>query len=232
VGASGTDAGLTGTKVLVVAASPAAMFAVTKPGVGTSAAIARASGDTASGVAAPGTGASAAAALGAIGSAEVAAPEVPTSAVTSAVAVEAQVAWTPAGTPSVVRGVELEPVGVDEPATPSSAACCGTPGLALELAPDETGAAEELPGREALANEEKKLFSKKRSTGNKGSERKNTYPEEPGFQRPRRLGDRCCRGGGGIGSCCCGGGGGTRSSCSCCSSCCRRAGGGGGAVCC
>ena len=127
---------------------------------------------------------------------------VPTSTITSAVAAEAPVAWTPAGTPSVVRGVELEPVG----------------------------AAEELPGREALANEEKKLFSKKRSTGNKGSERKNTYPEAPGFQHPQRLGDRCCRGSGGAGSCCCGGDGGTRSSCSRCCSCCRGAGGGGGAV--
>ena len=41
--------------------------------------------------------------------------------------------------------------------------------------------AEELLGQKALANKEKKLFSKKRSTGNKGSERKNTYPEPPGF---------------------------------------------------
>ena len=123
-------------------------------------------------VAAPGTGASAAAALGAIGLAEVAAPELPTSAVVSAVAAEAPVAWTPA---------------------------------------DEPAAAEELLGRKALANEEKKLFSKKRSTGNKGSERKNTYPEPPGFQRPRRLGNRCCPGGGGGGGgCCC-----------CCCCCCR-----------
>ena len=45
---------------------------------------------------AAGTGASAAAALGAIGLAEVAAPELPTSAVASAVAAEAPVAWTPA----------------------------------------------------------------------------------------------------------------------------------------
>ena len=133
MGASGTDAGLSGTEVLVVAASAAAVFAIAKPGVGASAAIAGASGATASGVAAPGTGAATAAALGALGSAEVAAPEVPASAVTSAIAAGAPVAWTPAGTPSVVRGVELEPVG----------------------------AAEELPGREAPANEEKKLFSKK-----------------------------------------------------------------------
>jgi len=34
---------------------------------------------------------------------------------------------------------------------------------------DEPTAVEELPGREALANKEKKTFSKKRSTGNKGS---------------------------------------------------------------
>ena len=192
MGASGTDVGTSGIEVLAVAAPAAAVLAVTKPGVGASAAVAGASGATASGITAP---------------------EVPTST----------------GTPSVVRGVELEPVGVDEPATPSSAACCGKPGLAPELAPDEAGAAEELPGREALANEEK-LFSKKRSTGNKGSERKNTYPEAPGFQRPLRLGDRCCRGGGGAGSCCCGGGGGTRSSCNRCCSCCCGAGGGGGVV--
>ena len=70
---------------------------------------------------------------------------------------------------------------------------------------DEPAAVEELPWREALANEEK-LFSKKRSTGNKGSERKNTYPEAPGLQRPRRLDDCFC-------CCCCsrgGGGGATR----------------------
>ena len=78
VGASGTDAGLSGTEVLVVAASAAVVFAVAKPGVGASAAGAGASGATASGVAAP---------------------EVPTSAATSAVAAEAPVAWTPAGTP-------------------------------------------------------------------------------------------------------------------------------------
>jgi hypothetical protein len=94
------------------------VLAVTKPGVGVSAAIAGASGATVLGVAAPGTGASAAAALGAIGLAEVAAPEVPT----SAIAAEAPVAWTPA---------------------------------------DEPAAAKELLGRKALANEEKKLFSKK-----------------------------------------------------------------------
>ena len=133
VGTSGTDVGPSGTEVLVVAASAAAVLAIAKPGVGASAAVAGASGATVSGVAAPGTGAAAAAALGALGSAEVDAPEVPTSAVTSAVAVEAPVAWTPTGTPSVVRGVELEPVW----------------------------AAEELLGREALENEEKKLFSKK-----------------------------------------------------------------------
>ena len=130
----------------------------------------------------------------------------------------------------MVRGVELEPIGVDEPATPSSATCCGKPGLALELASAGIGAVEELPGREALANEEKKLFSKKRSTVNKGSEWKNTYTEAPGFQRPRRLGDHCYHGGGGAGSCCCVGGGGTGSSCSSCCSCYCGAGGGGGAV--
>ena len=131
--ASGTYAGLSGTEVLVVDASAATVFAVANPGVGASATVAGTSGATASGVAAPGPGAAAATALGALGSAEVAAPEVPTSAVTSAVAAEAPVAWTPAGTPSVVRGIELELVGV----------------------------AEELPGREALANEEKMLLSKK-----------------------------------------------------------------------
>ena len=162
MGTSGTDVGPSGTEVLAIAASDAAVLVFAKPGVGASAAVAGASGATASGIAAPGTGAAAAAALGALGSAEVAAPEVPTSAVTSAVAAEAPVAWTP----------------TDEPVV-----------------------AEELLGRKTLANEEKKLFIKKRSTGNKGSERKNTYPEPLGFQRPRRLGDRCCRGGGGAESC-------------------------------
>ena len=57
-----------------------------------------------------------------LGLAEVAAPELPTSAIASAVVAAAPVAWTP----------------TDEPA-----------------------AAEELLGRKALANEEKKLFSKK-----------------------------------------------------------------------
>ena len=90
------------------------MFAVAKPGVGASAAIAGASRATASGVAVPGTGAAAAAVLGALGSAEVAAPEVPTSAVTFAVAAEAPVVWTPAGTTSVAQDIELEPVGAVE----------------------------------------------------------------------------------------------------------------------
>ena len=171
MGASGTDARLSGTEVLVVAASAAALLTVAKPGVGASATVAGASGTTP------------AAALGAIGLAEVAAPELPTSAVASAVAAEAPVAWTPA---------------------------------------DEPAAAEELLGQKTLANEEKKLFSKKQSTGNKGSEWKNTYPEPPGFQHPRRLGDHCCPGGGGGGGCCC-----------CC--CCRRRGearsvGGGGSA--
>ena len=147
---SGTDVGPSSTEVLAVAAPAAAVLAIAKPGVGATTAVAGASGATASGVAAPGTGASAAAALGTIGLAEVAAPDVPTSAVAFAVAAEAPVTWTPA---------------------------------------DEPAAAEELPRREALANEEKKPFSKKRSIGNKGSERKNTYPEAPGLQRPRRLGD-------------------------------------------
>ena len=107
--------------VLAVAAPAAAALDVAKPGVGATAAVAGASGTTASGVATPGTGASAAAALGAIGLAEVTAPELPTSAVASAVAAEAPVAWTPA---------------------------------------DEPAAVEELPGREALANKEKKPSAK------------------------------------------------------------------------
>ena len=119
---SGTDVGPSGTEVLAVAASAAVVLAVARPGVSASAAVAGASGAATSGVAAPGTGASVAAALGAIGSAEVAAPKLPTSAVASAVAAEAPDAWTPT---------------------------------------DEPVAAEELPGREALANEEKKPFSKK-----------------------------------------------------------------------
>ena len=177
--------------MLAVAAPAAAVLAVAKPGVGASAAEAGASGATTLDVAAPSTGASAAAALGTNGLAEVAAPELPTSAVPA----EAPVTWTQA---------------------------------------DEPAAAEELPGREALPNEEKKLFSKKRSTRNKGSEQKNTYPEAPGLQRPRRLGDRCCRGSGGgalRGCCCCcpcGGGGGGGCCCCCC---CRGEappGGGGG----
>ena len=79
--------------MLAVAAPAAAVLAVTKPGVGASTTVAGASGAISSGVAVP---------------------EVPTSAATSAVAAEAPVAWTPAGTPSVVRGVELEPVRAAE----------------------------------------------------------------------------------------------------------------------
>ena len=49
MGASSTDAGLSGTEVLVVAVSAAAVFTVAKPGVGASAAVAGASGVTTSG---------------------------------------------------------------------------------------------------------------------------------------------------------------------------------------
>ncbi|XP_039803723.1 uncharacterized protein LOC120667792 [Panicum virgatum] len=122
VGTSKTDVGTSGTEVLAVAAPTASVLAVAKPGVGASAAAAGASGATASGVDVPGTGASAAAALGAIGLAEVAAPELPTSAVASAIAVEAPVAWTPA---------------------------------------DEPAAAEELPGREALAKRRDEALQQK-----------------------------------------------------------------------
>src|SRR6185503_2182726 len=101
-GISGTDVGTSGTEVLAVAAPAAAVLAVAKTGVGATAALAEASGATASGVAAPGTGASATTVLGAIGLAEVAAPELPTSAVAPAVATEAPVAWTPADEPAAV----------------------------------------------------------------------------------------------------------------------------------
>ena len=92
MGTSGTDVGPSGTEVLAVAASAAAVLVVAQPGVGASATVAGASGAPVLGIAAPGTGASAAAALGAIGLAEVAAPEVPTSAVASVIATEAPIA--------------------------------------------------------------------------------------------------------------------------------------------
>ena len=98
-----TNIGTSGTEVLAVAAPAAAVLVVAKPGVGATAAVAGASGATASGIAAPGTGTSAAAALGAIGLAEVAAHELPTSVVASAVAAEAPIAWTPADEPAVVE---------------------------------------------------------------------------------------------------------------------------------
>jgi len=141
---SGTDVGTSGTEVLAVAAPAAAVFAIAKPGVAATAAVAGASGATASGVVAPGTSASTVAAS------DVAAPGAGTSATAA-----------------------LGAIGLAEAAAPELLAPAVAPVVAIE-APvawtpaDEPTVVEELPGREALTNKEKKPSAKSEASRIRG----------------------------------------------------------------
>ena len=137
--------------VLAVATPAAAVLAVAKLGVGVNAAVAGGSGATVKSVAAPGTGASATVVSG------VAAPGTGASA-----AAASGVAVPDAGAFAVAA---LGAIGLAEAAAPELPAPAVAPTVAAEALDawtpaDEPAVVEELPGREALANKEKKPSAK------------------------------------------------------------------------
>ena len=165
---SGTDVGTSGTEVLAVAAPAAAVLAVAKPGVGVTAAVAGSSGATVSGVAAPGTGASAAVASS-----------------KAAPGVDAPAAAVLGATELAETAAPGLPAPAAAPAVAAEAPVAWTPA-------DEPEAVEELLGRGALANNEKKPLAKSGAPRVRGvSEITLTLKRRVSRSEERRVGKEC-----------------------------------------